>query len=91
LQPLYIHTVFEYSASQGESQRLFADSPQQEFSRGVLKMKTIQKWFEQLAGISQDELDRLALAAEVFSEAPFDASDLQKPACWRRKSRYAKN
>ncbi|MBK7417522.1 MAG: hypothetical protein IPJ38_23005 [Dechloromonas sp.] len=29
-------------------------------------MKTIQKWFEQLAGISQDELDRLALAAEVF-------------------------
>ena len=54
-------------------------------------MKTIQKWFEQLAGISQDELDRLALVAEVFSEAPFDASDLQKPACWRRESRYAKN
>ena len=48
-------------------------------------MKTIQKWFEQLAGISQDELDRLALAAEVFSEAPFDASDLERPACWRRK------
>ena len=54
-------------------------------------MKTIQKWFEQLAGVSQDELDRLALAAEVFSEAPFDASDLQKPACWRRKSLHAKN
>lgn len=54
-------------------------------------MKTIQKWFEQLAGISQEELDRLALAAEVFSEAPFDASGLQKPACWRRKSRHGKN
>lgn len=54
-------------------------------------MKTIQKWFEQLAGVSQDELDRLALAEAVFSEAPFDASGLQKPACWRRKSRHANN
>jgi len=48
-------------------------------------MKTIQKWFEQLAGISQDELDRLALATEVFSAAPFDTASLEKPACWRRK------
>jgi hypothetical protein len=54
-------------------------------------MKIIQKWFEQLAGFSQVDLDQLALAAEVFSGAPFDASNLQKPACWRRKSRYTKN
>ena len=48
-------------------------------------MKTIQKWFEQLAGVSQGDLDRMALAVRVFSEAPFDPSSLQKPACWRRK------
>ncbi len=48
-------------------------------------METIQKWFEQLAGVSQGELDRTALAIKVFSEAPFDAASLQKPACWRRK------
>ena len=48
-------------------------------------MKAFQKWFEQLAGISQGELDRLALARKVFAEAPFDTSRLERPACWRRK------
>lgn len=48
-------------------------------------MKTIQKWFEQLAGISQNELDRIALAAEVFAgQADVDIDNLQLPACWRR-------
>lgn len=48
-------------------------------------MKTIQKWFEQLAGISQNELDRIALAAEVFAgQADIDTDNLRLPACWRR-------
>jgi hypothetical protein len=51
-------------------------------------MKTIQKWFEQLAGISPDELDRIALAAKIFAEpAGMDISDLKTPACWRRNSK----
>lgn len=48
-------------------------------------MKSIQKWFEQLAGISQDELDRIALATEVFANrTAVDVSELKTPACWRR-------
>lgn len=48
-------------------------------------MKTIQRWFEQLAGISPDELDRIALAAKVFGERTrTDIADLNTPACWRR-------
>ena len=51
-------------------------------------MKTIQKWFEQLAGISQDELDRIALAARVFADQTnLDISELKMPACWRRRSK----
>lgn len=48
-------------------------------------MKSIQQWFERLAGITQDELDRIALAARVFSEVPeTDVADFGIPACWRR-------
>jgi len=51
-------------------------------------MKSIQKWFEQLAGFSQDELDRIALAARVFSgQTDTDTSGLKTPACWRRSSK----
>lgn len=48
-------------------------------------MDAIQKWFEQLAGISRDELDRIALAEEVFADRTcIDTSGLKVPACWRR-------
>lgn len=48
-------------------------------------MKTIQKWFEQLAGISPDELDRIALAIRIFGKQDgMDISNLNTPACWRR-------
>lgn len=50
-------------------------------------MKAIQKWFEQLADFSQHKFDREALAEEVFRAGPFDASSLEKPACWRRPCR----
>lgn len=49
-------------------------------------MNAIQKWFERLAGISQDELDRIALAAKVFAgSSENDLNDLTMPACWRRR------
>lgn len=57
-------------------------------------MKTIQKWFEQLAGISEDELERIALATRVFADnAKIDTSSLKMPACWRRGSevRFTQN
>lgn len=50
-------------------------------------MKRLQKWFEQIAGISQEELDRLTRAREIFSEPRQDIAALNKPACWRRKRR----
>jgi hypothetical protein len=50
-------------------------------------MKRIQKWFEVIAGISQEEQDRWALAQEIFGRAGTDMSALKKPACWRRQVR----
>ena len=51
-------------------------------------MEKIQKLFEKLAGITQDELARIHLAAEVFRiTPPQDLSELEIPACWRRPRR----
>jgi len=50
-------------------------------------MKRLQKWFDQIAGVSQDELDRLARAREIFASHGVDVASLKKPACWRRKAR----
>lgn len=50
-------------------------------------MKRFQKWFEQMAGVSRDEIDRQARAREIFGTAGVDVSGLKKPACWRRKAR----
>lgn len=51
-------------------------------------MHIIQKWFERLAGITQDELDRIHLATEVFRGEPrIDLAQLHMPACWRRPAR----
>lgn len=50
-------------------------------------MKRFQKWFEQMAGVSQDEIDRETRAREIFGTAGIDVSSLKKPACWRRKVR----
>lgn len=50
-------------------------------------MKRLQKWFEQIAGITQQELDRQARAQEIFSGNRPDISALERPACWRRQRR----
>ncbi|PKO90433.1 MAG: hypothetical protein CVU16_10235 [Betaproteobacteria bacterium HGW-Betaproteobacteria-10] len=56
----------------------------------VFAMKCIQKWFEVIAGISQSERERLALAREIFGTAGMDVSALNTPACWRRRARVQK-
>ena len=50
-------------------------------------MKRIQKWFELIAGISQENIEREARARQIFAERNTDISALQKPACWRRDRR----
>ncbi|QEL65551.1 hypothetical protein OTERR_20750 [Oryzomicrobium terrae] len=52
-------------------------------------MKRIQKWFEQIAGITQEERERWALAQQVFATQPIDVLALQVPAYWRRKARVS--
>ena len=52
-------------------------------------MKRIQKWFEQIAGISQEERQRWAMAQQVFAARPIDVLALQRPAYWRRKARVS--
>lgn len=51
-------------------------------------MEKLQKLFEKLAGITEDELARIRLAAEVFRIRPAeDLLELEIPACWRRPRR----
>jgi len=52
-------------------------------------MKYFQKWFEQFAGFSRDEQERLARARAIFADAGSLAPYLEKPACWRRKPRIS--
>ncbi|HRF03496.1 hypothetical protein [Accumulibacter sp.] len=78
---LYIRTVFRYSCSSCS-----------EFDQSIpieeqVIMNRIQKLFEQIAGVYQAETHRWAIAQEVFTAPRVDVSALQKPACWRRKSR----
>ncbi|MEF8753522.1 MAG: hypothetical protein V5B60_06205 [Accumulibacter sp.] len=49
-------------------------------------MNTIQKWFEQVAGVTRTERARWALAQQVYGARGLDIAALQKPACWRRKA-----
>ena len=49
-------------------------------------MNLIQKWFEQIAGVSRVERDRWFLAQQVFGARRTDVSALHKPACWRWKA-----
>jgi hypothetical protein len=50
-------------------------------------LKHIQAWFERIAGISRDEMARLARAREIFAANDADLARLQLPACWRRPAR----
>jgi hypothetical protein len=54
---------------------------------GAQVMKQIQKWFELIAGISQEERVREELAREIFYGSPLDIESMRTPACWRRKCR----
>lgn len=50
-------------------------------------MNRIQQWLKQIAGVSQEERQRWAVAQEIFGTRGPDVSAFQKPACWRRKAR----
>ncbi len=49
-------------------------------------MNQLQKWFERMAGMAQEERERRAFAQNLFARAQFDSSVLNTPACWRRKA-----
>jgi len=49
-------------------------------------MERIQKLFEFIAGVSQEERRRWAFAQEVFCAPRIDVLALRTPACWRRKA-----
>ena len=51
-------------------------------------MDHVQKWFEKIAGITHEDCARLEFARMHFGKQPFNASTLQKPACWRRKVKF---
>ena len=51
-------------------------------------MNQIQKLFELIAGISQEERERWAFAQHVFQAPRLDVHALQTPACWRRKGSF---
>lgn len=50
-------------------------------------MKKLQHWFEVLAGVPQDHLDRIHLARHIYAAPAPDLSRLDTPACWRRPRR----
>ena len=52
-------------------------------------MKSLQKWFERIAGYDPLEFERYRQAARVFSRANFDDRALRLPACWRRRARIS--
>ena len=49
-------------------------------------MNRIQRLFEMIAGVSQEERLRWAQAQEIFCAPAMDESALRLPACWRRKA-----
>ena len=49
-------------------------------------MICMQRLFERIAGISQEERNRWALAQAIYGAPPKDLLVLQTPACWRRKA-----
>lgn len=54
-------------------------------------MKHLQKWFELIAGISEEEQKRLAQAHAIFGRRGPDLSALSVPACWRRQPMHTVN
>lgn len=47
-------------------------------------MTQVQRWFERIAGITEEERRRREFAKAFFGQRGLDTASLQKPACWRR-------
>ena len=52
-------------------------------------MKQLQAWFNRIAGVCEEEQERLAVARAIFAERGPDLAALATPACWRRAGRRA--
>lgn len=52
-------------------------------------MKQLQAWFNRIAGVYEEEQERLAVARAIFAERGPDLAALAAPACWRRAGRRA--
>lgn len=50
-------------------------------------MTRLQKWFDQIVGIAEDEAARRARAREIFLAQAPSLEALALPACWRRSPR----
>lgn len=50
-------------------------------------MKKLQRWFEVLAGVADDQLGRIDIARHIYNTPAPDLSPLSVPACWRRARR----
>lgn len=53
-------------------------------------MDRLQKWFEILAGVDNEEIGRIERARMIFDGNELDLSALNLPACWRRRPRCRK-
>ena len=49
-------------------------------------MDRIQRLFELIAGLTQEERNRWELAQEIYNAPRMDIMALRTPACWRRKA-----
>ena len=49
-------------------------------------MNQVQRWFERIAGITEEERRRTAFARAFFGQQGLDTTALQTPACWRRRT-----
>ncbi len=52
-------------------------------------MKQLQEWFNRIAGVCNEDQERLAVARAIFAERGPDLAALTTPACWRRGRRQA--
>ena len=47
-------------------------------------MNQLQRWFDRIAGVTEEERRRMDFAQSFFGQRGFDTTPLQTPACWRR-------
>lgn len=54
-------------------------------------MHQLQRWFDRIAGVTEEERRRMDFAQDFFGQRGLDTTPLQTPACWRRSGRAAQS